>query len=412
MFTTIRPATNLDMARIQRIGGQIRQLETEMKAIFPSRDSLITQAVYSLLTREHVMIFGPHGTGKSDLINTLFGVFTDADLFSISLNKFMTESSVIGLPNPKEMRETGRILYPLEGILTADFVELDEFLDANPALLRVLLGVLNERIFKRGRQIERVRLRTAVASTNRDPEQEVKNNKELAAVVDRFLFHCDVGYLGSSEDRRRMYQKYLQGEKPTVSLPLDDLDYISGIVVSANQITDPYFCEVYDRIIEGYVTQTGDVISDRRKCKLLQLIEAHALLFGRYEVVPEDIQAIRWGLCLGTDTAKHDVLRNVAEPVIAEANERLRQNIDEVQLRLLGEYEGKFARLLEEYQQRVARQQCDPGYLAQFRRDLLNFRKEVTDVKPELESTEDRQNALLGKVDTSAQEVLDRIDNG
>src|SRR5262249_17560115 len=145
-------------------------------------------------------------------------------LFSIALTKFMSEAHVIGVPDPRELREEGNLRYQRDGgILDAHLVELDEIFDANAPLLRVLLGILNERTFKRGRQIEPANLHSAIASTNGDPEQVIRNAPELGAVIDRFLFISKVNYLANQESRRKMYRKFVEDRRPEVKIPFQDL---------------------------------------------------------------------------------------------------------------------------------------------------------------------------------------------
>lgn len=392
----------IDLNKIAAIGEKLRTLVDELSMIFPERRHLIYQILYALLTKEHVLVFGPYGTGKSDLLHTLFKVFTNARIFSIALSKFMTEGNIIGLPDPKLMREKGEFHYRRDGgILDADFVELDELLDANWPLLRVLLGILNERQFKRGRQIEDAKLHTAVACTNADTEEAIRKQQELGAVIDRFLFHCKVSYLKSEESRRRMYQKFLSGEVPSVQIDLKELQCISDIIVDANQITDPYFIEVYDKIIEEYCKKSNSqIVSDRRKCKLLQLIEANALLYGRYEVVFEDIWAARWGLCMGNDTGQHDLFKSIAQPIIEEAVKKSRQNIDGLQKKLLAELKAKIPEIPK---------QAGSDELVELSRLLKRLKKEVEDVKPQLASTEDEKRQILKIIEPCMADVLAKI---
>jgi MoxR-like ATPase len=177
-----------DHVLIGRVAEQLRSLREELNELFPEREDIINQVLFALLTREHLLITGIYGTGKSQLVQTVFEAFTGSRTFSAALTKFTTESTIFGVPNVRELREEGRVRYTRsEGIFDAHFAELDELLDAQPALLRVLLGILNERIFKRGGQVEQVNLRTAIASTNGDPVVAVKQSPELGAVMDRFL---------------------------------------------------------------------------------------------------------------------------------------------------------------------------------------------------------------------------------
>lgn len=395
--------TQAELDRLRDIGEKLMKLIDELSYIFPERRHILTQIEYAILTRQNVLAYGTYGTGKTDMVNTLFGCFTGANVFGTEFNKFMTEANVIGVPNVKEMRTSGRIHYDREnGILDADFAELDEFFDANEPLLRALLGILNERQFKRGRQMEWAKLHTAIASTNGDPEKLLKEQPKLGAVIDRFLFQCNVSYVKSSENRRRMYMKYLRGEKPSIQISMDDIKFISDTVVGSNQITDPAFVEVYDTLIETYRNASGGrVISDRRSCKLLQLVEANALLFGRYEVDYEDLMAVKWGLCVGGNDTQLETFEKIAQPIIAKAKENQKNNIDEVQVKLLGQLERRVPVI--------------PGsppteeQLVNLARDLNKLRKEVDEVKPQLGSTQDKKRLILKTIDATSAKVLDLI---
>jgi len=390
-------SATVDLGRVGEIGTKVRQMVDELSFIFPERLHLINQIVFALLTQEHVLVFGLHGTGKSDLIHTLFGVFSGAKKFSIGLSKFMSEANIVGIPDPKKMREDGEVRYRRDGgILDADFAELDELFDSNPPLLRVLLGILNERQFKRGRQVEDAKLHTAIACTNGEPEEEIKKHPELQAVVDRFLFLCQVKWLDNPESRRRMYEKFLSGECPTVSIPLSDLKYLSQIVVRANQVSDPQFIAVFDRVVEEYLKKVNKKISDRRKCKLLQLVEAQALLYGRYDVAYEDLMAIRWGLCMGTNDADHEPFKAVAGPIIEKAVKEAAQSLDEIQLKLLGAYEAEVPAIAK---------QCDEAELVKLARLFSGLKKKVGDIRPQLPSTEDRKRRLAETIAVKAEEV-------
>lgn len=391
-----------DLSGIAQTGNKLRLLEQELKSIFPGRDHLITQMIYALVTMEHVLTWGPSGTGKSDLLNALFGAFDGAKTFSIQLGKFMTESSIFGIPNPKVMREEGEIRYPREGsIVEADFANLEEFFDCNEPLLRMLLGILNERQFKRGRQHETARLRTAMASTNGIPTDEAFRAPGLVAVIDRFLFQCRVDYLKDPADRLRMYRKFLMGERPETRIDLADLAKLSSVVVNANQITDFGLLDVHDEILASFGKQMPDLaVSDRRKCKLLLLAEANAVLNGRMEAVPEDFLALRWGLCHGGDSKHHDAFQRVVEPIVQKANDNRSQSIDEVQLRLLVEFETQIP---------TVPAGTDPTQLVATTRQLTSLAREVDQIRPQLDSTRVKQGEVRAAIQKRLNEVTGLI---
>jgi MoxR-like ATPase len=386
---------SIDWKRVQRTGKALQQLVSELNDIFPERSGLITQMLFAMLTREHVIAFGLYGTGKTDLMNTFFGAIDGSTKMPVQFSKFMNESGILGLPDVKVMQEEGVIKFRRDGVNIFDthFLDLDEFLDAPEPLQRTLLGILNERMFKRGRQIEACNLHSAIASTNRDPGEELRKNPQLGAVIDRFLFHYQVSYLQTPESRRKMYQKYLSGSTPTVKIDYKDLLYVSQIVLDANQITQPLIIETYDQVMEAFCQglRKGAIVSDRRKCKLLQLLEATALLYGRYEVHPEDILSVKWGLCRADDQDELARFEQCAKPFIEEAKKQLAVNVDQMQIDLLQKIGNEVVAL-------KSRQLVAETELVAAARQLATLRKQVEKLSPQLASTRDMQIKLLSDI--------------
>lgn len=399
---SIADVTPQDLARAIATAKQVVRMGEELEGIFPERGDLIRQFCFALLCREHLLVHGVHGTGKSDLAATAFSMITGSQMFSVNLTKFMSEGSVIGIPNTKKMREEGIIEHELDGtIVRADFAELDEIFDASAPLLRVLLSILNERMFKRGRQCEEANLHTAIASTNGDPEKVVTNSPELAAVIDRFLFQSRVDYLQEEQSRLRMYEKFLTGAKPATTISLEDLKHASDIVVCANQITDPYFIEVYDRVVQELREAFPErIISDRRACKMLSLCEANALMYGRGEICLEDIYAIEWAVCYGGVPDEHEIFHQTVTPLIEEATAQRPVDMDQLQCSLLDEYEGNVPDILA----------ATDDQLIGLVREVKELRKKTEQIEPQLQSTTTRRDALLHQLDELRTELMSRIE--
>jgi len=392
----------VNLEAIAGLGARLQRLIEETSELFPEREHFINQAVYALLTREHVLVHGKKGTGKTDIVKTLFGAFSGQFTFSIHLNKFMTESHVIGVPDPKEMREEGVLRYRREGgILEAQFAELDEFLDANGPLLRVLLGILNEREFKRGMQFEKARLHTAIASTNGDPEAAVKQSPDLDAVIDRFLFQCGVSYLGSASSRRKMYERATRRKGLEVAIAYADLSAVSNLIGRVTRFDDPLFLDSWEELIEGYKKAfPQQPVSDRRAVKLLKLAEASALLHGRLEVAVEDIEAARWGLCTGNSKPQHEAFDKILKPIIDKANTTRQQTMDLAQAKLLSDYRTNIPSIPPQ----VTNDQAVELY-----KRLHALRKQVEDVKPQLPSTKKTQQDILSKISQLMNELHGRM---
>jgi len=253
------------------------------------------------MTKHHVLMVGLHGTSKSKMTNKLFSAFTDARVFNTQCTKFMTEDVVLGVPNVKTMQEEGLIEYVTTGMIPeAHFAFLDELMDANEPVLRALLDILNERVFRRGRQFMECPLRTAIATTN-----FMKTSEQVAAVVDRFLIKSKVSPLESDDSVQGMLRGFLGERKCSPEFPtvtLEELDQVFDLVNSVTMSDE--MIVLCNELIRQYNTEgAGTVfISDRRKCWTTQLACAQAVLSGRDSVEPEDLKAVRFGLVtLGED---------------------------------------------------------------------------------------------------------------
>lgn len=397
----------LDAAAMSDFSEKMKQMEAELKEIFPEREQLINQIIYALVTKEHVLVHGVFGTGKSDLVTAVFSCFETPTVFSIALNKFMSESHVIGVPNPKQMREEGILNYQRDGgILDAHLVELDEVLDANAPLLRVLLGILNERLFKRGRQTERALLHTAIASTNGDPVTVVKSAPELGAVIDRFIFISKVNYLEGTDSRRKMYAKFAKDKRPTVKIGFNTLEAVADLVCGNDIELGLDFLAAYDDVVQAYRKNFEKdptvKVSDRRACKLLKLVRASAVLNGRNEVSFEDIYAVRWGLCLGNDKGQHDGFMKVAKPIIDKALEAQKQSYDQLSLQMLKKLESEIPVLDD-------KAELTNDQLVALIRQVTVLDKDVREVKPQLPSTLEHQKKMRERLATLSQKLNDRL---
>lgn len=286
------------------------------------RERLVSQTLLAILSREHQLIFSRTGTAKSLYGKSVFGQF-EAQTFSIQFTQGTTEEALVGAYDLKKFK-TGTIWHKTDkSIVNADFAFLDEFMDANDMVMRTLLGVLNEREFVKGEQQEKARLHTAIAATN-----YLRLTDTSEAVLDRMLFKAK---LIPETDRLsqilidNVYGKYNGSViAPTRRLPMDIPRELSRIVKGENpdrlitasnailflknQLIKNYVDALYDQAKSKDAKAGRTYISPRTIAKSRDVLNASALLHGRFEVTGEDLTALRYLLTTvsgnsATDTA-------------------------------------------------------------------------------------------------------------
>jgi MoxR-like ATPase len=157
---------------------------------FTGRQTAIDLMTVSAVAQEPLLLLGPPGTAKSDLVlkfKDALQINTD-DYFEYMLTRFTEPSEIFG-PVDIEQLKNGRYLRRSQGKLPeATLVFLDEVFKSNSAILNALLTIINERKFYQDGRAQPVPLKILFAATNHVPD-----HTELAALRDRFILHvpCD-----------------------------------------------------------------------------------------------------------------------------------------------------------------------------------------------------------------------------
>jgi MoxR-like ATPase len=193
----------------------------------------------------------------------------------------------------------------------ASFVFLDEFLNANSAILNSLLMVLNERRFRRGRESRPLPVLMVVGASNRLPEDDA-----LAALFDRFLLRvpCDnVPVEQLSEVLVAGWELDLGRHRTAAGVTLDEVRHLHGMLQAAD------LSGIRSRYVElvHRLRHAGLPISDRRAVKLQRLLSASALLCGRVKVELSDLWVLRY---IWDTEEQQDVLRSLVQNALSAAD--------------------------------------------------------------------------------------------
>jgi MoxR-like ATPase len=258
-----------------------------MKRTFVGKDEIIDLMGVALVAGENLFLLGPPGTAKSALVHEL-GRRLHGRTFDYLLTRFTEPNELFGPFDIRKLRD-GELVTNTEGMLPeASLIFLDELLNANSAILNSLLMVLNERVFRRGREKRSLPAIAVFGASNRLPEDDT-----LGALFDRFLLRVvcenvaadrltDVLRAGWDLDRRG------DGERATVDI--EDVRKLHNTLGTVNlDAVRPKLAELIVRL-----RHAGLPVSDRRSVKLQRLVASSALLSGRAAAIESDLWVLRY----------------------------------------------------------------------------------------------------------------------
>jgi MoxR-like ATPase len=300
------------------------------------KQELIDLMLVAAVAQEPLLLVGPPGTAKSDLVlkfKDALGL-TDEDYFEYMLTRFTEPSEIIGPIDISQLRE-GRYVRREQGKLpTARLGFLDEIFKSNSAILNILLTIINERKFYQDGVPQPVRLRVLFAATNEVPEQA-----ELAALKDRFCLKAESQ---SVQDQHftELIDAGIQGEvykglnqKPWIEghASLDDIlkanRYLTHLFARRHragrgeeqndrQVFFP--AEVFDefqRLVKTLVREDRIFVSDRKLVKLYKLFRVRAWLFSGGTVSRDDLRLLAY---LGETHKEIELLREKVPLLLGE----------------------------------------------------------------------------------------------
>jgi len=271
------------------------------------REALVETVALAAVAGEHVLVIGPPGTAKSEAVRRVARA-AGGRYFEYLLGRFTEPSEIFGPVDLRRLRE-GVVETETTGMLPeAELAFLDEVFKGSTAILNTLLGILNERVFRRGHSVVQCPLRVCVGASNSLPEDE-----SLAAFADRFLVRVFVDPIPDPrlEELLEGGWSLAQGETG-VPLSLADLDALAARAGAMDLSgVRPHLAHAI-RLLRG----AGIQLSDRRAVKSQRLVAAAAALAGRDIATQADL----WPLLLAVPTREQQELaRESLREVLARA---------------------------------------------------------------------------------------------
>ena len=316
---------------------RINRFRESLGRFFVNKQEIIDLMVVAAVAQEPLLLVGPPGTAKSDLVlkfKDALGI-EEADYFEYMLTRFTEPSEIIGAIDIRELKE-GKYIRKKEGKLpTAKLVFLDEIFKSNSAILNILLTIVNEKKFYQEGKPEPVPLRVLFAATNEIPEQG-----ELAALKDRFVLKVQsrpvqdehFTELIDAGLRAEAYRGLNQKPWAEGHCSLDDLlkanRYLTLLFARrtgdgrGDEQTDRHLFfpadvfREFQRLVKTLVRDDKIFISDRKLVKLYKLFRVRAWVFGGGTVSRDDLRLLAY---LGETHQEIDRLREKVPQLLGDA---------------------------------------------------------------------------------------------
>ncbi len=270
------------------------------------REILADLIILSAVASEHLLIVGPPGTAKSEAVrrvsSTLGGKY-----FEYLLGRYTEPGEIFGPVDLRKLKE-GFVETETTGMLPeAEIAFLDEVFLGSTAILNTLLGILNERTFRRGNTKMKCPLKVCVGATNMLPDDE-----SLAAFSDRFLLNHFVEPVSDS-----LLEHLLDGGWQVRSNEIVTKSSISDLEALIEAAKAANFNSVRSDLAHAIrlLRKAGINLSDRRIVKCQSVVAAAAVLAGRENPQRADL----WSIIYVIPTADgqklaREVLKDILEP--------------------------------------------------------------------------------------------------
>ncbi|MCP4220634.1 MAG: AAA domain-containing protein [bacterium] len=338
------------------------------------RNKLAEIIVLGAVAREHLLVIGPPGTGKSQVVRRVARAL-GGGYFEYLLGRFTEPNEIFGPIDLQKLRR-GTVETETRNMLPeADIAFLDEIFLGSTAILNTLLGILNERTFSRGHTRKQCPLRICVSASNAIPSEE-----SLAAFADRFLLHVFVEPLGDA-----LLESLLEGgwqADHTEMTPVSGVEHLDFLSKLKNEVDLDGIRPLLAHAVR-LLRKAGIHLSDRRIVKCQSLTAAACVLAGRNKANDADIWPIifaiptKEGQELGKEVLHHILTETENESLPAAAEEASQGPMVRSQ------------RLHHQGEELLTEQPTDPEQLPHWHLKLEALAREIDAVLPDSARTKD-----------------------
>lgn len=234
------------------------------------------------ICKNHGILLGPPGTGKTYLIELLCNAL-GGKFWSILASPTTKPDEFFGPVSIKVLKENEDYKRNTKNRLPeAEVAYIDEIFKADMDLLNSTLKVINERVFFNP-NAQSIPLRSLLASSN-----EVPDNGD--AFMDRFIWKTWIGYIREKDNFMDLSRRKIHGHKPKVTIELASWDIEQAETEAMSVSIEPMLPVLYD--LREKLRVKGFEISDRKMFQMYDFFRAFAWVQNKDAVDLDVIQTL------------------------------------------------------------------------------------------------------------------------
>ena len=297
------------MVGLDTIRGHVRDAIEYGAGTMTNRRQLTELVFLSLISQENLLLIGPPGTGKSAAAR-IAAQSVGGRYFEYLIGRFTEPSEIFG-PLDLTALQNGEVRPDISGMLPeAEVAFLDEIFLGSTAILNTLLGILNERRYRRGHFDLKCPLRCCVAASNHFPDDPM-----LRAFADRFLLTTFVDPVGDHALESLLEAGWRFGVEDVAQTARLRMADIAKLTEAAKKVDVGPVRDAYAHIVRK-LRGRGIPLSDRRIVKGQTLIASAAAVVGRQRAEPADLWPVVY---MAQDRAAQDETRDILQDELAES---------------------------------------------------------------------------------------------